>query len=103
MERQVYYTLERDGRISKSSLQRLFKHYLKNTPVIEIRSKLYQNEIIISPKFGRFDFFVILDYNIIHYVSSKNSNSKRKYFRIEVDFKEIKQFDYPENTYAYRN
>lgn len=91
MERQVYYTLERDSRISQSSLQRLFKHYLQNTPVIEIRSKLKVHLLIDGSYFSNGLCLILYYDHDIRYVQLYRETNKEKYNEIKEDLENLKK------------
>jgi len=85
MERQVYKYLVRDSGMSQSSIQRLFNSYLRQAPVVTIRSKT-QVHLMIDGTYFSNELCLILYYDHdIRYVQLYRETDQEKYTEIKED------------------
>ena len=85
MERQVYKYLVRDSGMSQSSIQRLFRSYLKQAPKVAIRSKVNVHLLIDGTYFSN-ELCLILYYDHdIRYVQLYRETNQEKYIEIKED------------------
>ena len=91
MERQVYKYLVRDSGMSQSSIQRLFKTYLKSPPENVIRSKGNVHLLIDGTYFTNGLCLVLYyDYDI-QYVQLFRETNDEKYKEIKEDLENLKR------------
>jgi transposase-like protein len=91
MERQVYQYLIRDSGMSQSSLQRLFKTYLKSPPQNLIKSKSKVHLLIDGTYFANGLCLVLYyDYDI-QYVQLFRETNQEKYKEIKEDLANLKK------------
>ena len=91
MERQVYKFLVRDSGMSQSSIQRLFKTYLKSPPENIIRSKGNVHLLIDGTYFSNGLCLVLYyDYDI-QYVQLFREANDEKYREIREDLENLKK------------
>ena len=85
MERQVYKYLVRDSGMSQSSIQRLFRSYLKQAPLVKIRSKTHVHLMIDGTYFSN-ELCLILYYDHdIRYVQLYRETDQERYIEIKED------------------
>ncbi len=91
MERQVYQHLVRDSRMSQSSLQRLFKFYLKSPPKNTVESKGHVHLLIDGTYFEN-GLCLILYYDYdIQYVQLFRETNQEKFREIKEDLLNLKK------------
>lgn len=91
MERQVYQHLVRDSKMSQSSLQRLFKLYLKQPPVNAISSK-GNVHLLIDGTYFENGLCLILYYDYdIQYVQLFRQTNQEKFKEIKEDLLNLKK------------
>ena len=91
MERQVYSHLVRDSGMSQSSLQRLFKFYLKSPPANTVESKGHVHLLIDGTYFEN-GLCLILYYNYdIQYVQLFRETNQEKFREIKEDLLNLKK------------
>ena len=91
MERQVYRHLVRDSGMSQSSLQRLFKFYLKSPPVNTVQSKGHVHLLIDGTYFEN-GLCLILYYDYdIQYVQLFRETNQEKFKEIKEDLLNLKK------------
>jgi hypothetical protein len=91
MERQVYKYLIRDSGLSQSSIQRLFKIYLKRPPENMVRSKGNVHLLIDGTYFANGLCLVLYyDYDI-QYVQLFRETNDEKYKEIKEDLENLKK------------
>ena len=91
MERQVYRHLVRDSGMSQSSLQRLFKFYLKSPPVNTVQSKGHVHLLIDGTYFEN-GLCLILYYDYdIQYVELFRETNQEKFKEIKEDLLNLKK------------
>jgi len=91
MERQVYKNLIRDSKMSQSSLQRLFKFYLKEPPVNIISSK-GNVHLLIDGTYFENGLCLILYYDYdIQYVQLFRQTNQEKFKEIKEDLLNLKK------------
>lgn len=89
MERQVYSTLVRDSKMSQSSLQSLFRDYLKSAPVVEIKSKVRVHLLIDGSYFANGLCLILYYDHDIRYVQLYRETSKESYTDIKEDLENL--------------
>lgn len=90
MERQVYQHLVRDSGMSQSSLQRLFKTYLKSPPQNTVQSKAHVHLLIDGTYFEN-GLCLILYYDYdIQYVQLFRETNQEKFKEIKEDLLNLK-------------
>ena len=91
MERQVYQSLIRDSKMSQSTLQRLFKFYLKEPPVNVISSK-GNVHLLIDGTYFENGLCLILYYDYdIQYVQLFRQTNQEKFKEIKEDLLNLKK------------
>lgn len=91
MERQVYQHLTRDSGMSQSSLQRLFKFYLKSPPENTVESKGHVHLLIDGTYFENGLCLVLYyDYDI-QYVQLFRQTNQEKFREIKEDLLNLKK------------
>jgi hypothetical protein len=91
MERQVYQHLIRDSGMSQSSLQRLFKFYLKSPPKNTVESKGHVHLLIDGTYFEN-GLCLILYYDYdIQYVQLFRETNREKFKEIKEDLLNLKK------------
>lgn len=91
MERQVYQCLIRDSKMSQSTLQRLFKFYLKEPPVNVISSK-GKVHLLIDGTYFENGLCLILYYDYdIQYVQLFRQTNQEKFKEIKEDLLNLKK------------
>lgn len=91
MERQVYQHLIRDSKMSQSTLQRLFKFYLKEAPVSVISSK-GNVHLLIDGTYFENGLCLILYYDYdIQYVQLFRQTNQEKFKEIKEDLLNLKK------------
>lgn len=91
MERQVYQNLVRDSGMSQSSLQRLFKFYLKSPPKNTVESKGHVHLLIDGTYFEN-GLCLILYYDYdIQYVQLFRETNQEKFREIKEDLLNLKK------------
>ena len=91
MERQVYQHLVRDSGMSQSSLQRLFKFYLKSPPKNTVESKGHVHLLIDGTYFEN-GLCLILYYDYdIQYVQLFRETNQEKFREIKEDLLNLKK------------
>jgi hypothetical protein len=91
MERQVYQQLVRDSGMSQSSLQRLFKFYLKSPPKNTVESKGHVHLLIDGTYFEN-GLCLILYYDYdIQYVQLFRETNQEKFREIKEDLLNLKK------------
>lgn len=91
MERQVYQHLVRDSGMSQSSLQRLFKFYLKSPPQNTVESKGHVHLLIDGTYFEN-GLCLILYYDYdIQYVQLFRETNQEKFREIKEDLLNLKK------------
>ena len=89
-ERQVYKYLVRDSGLSQSSIQRLFRHYLKQAPEVTIRSKV-QAHLLIDATYFPNDLCLVLYYDHdIHYTQLYRMTDGERYEQMHEDLENLK-------------
>ena len=89
MERQVYKYLVRDSDISQSSLQRLFKRFLKEAPTVPIRSKNKVHLLIDGSYFpGNLCLILYYDHDL-RYVQLYRHTDQEKFKQIKEDLQNL--------------
>jgi hypothetical protein len=89
-ERQVYRYLVRDSGLSQSSLQRLFRHYLKQAPEVAIRSKVKAHLLIDATYFPN-DLCLVLYYDHdIRYTQLYRMTDQERYGQMREDLENLK-------------
>jgi hypothetical protein len=91
MERHVYKNLVRDSGMSQSSIQRLFKRFLKDAPTFPIRSK-GKVHLLIDGSYFPNDLCLILYYDHdLRYVQLYRQTDQEKYKQIREDLENLKK------------
>lgn len=91
MERQVYHQLVRDSGMSQSSLQRLFRFYLKSPPENTVESKGHVHLLIDGTYFEN-GLCLVLYYNYdIQYVQLFRHTNQEKFREIKEDLLNLKK------------
>lgn len=91
MERHVYKNLVRDSGMSQSSLQRLFKRFLKDAPTVPIRSK-GKVHLLIDGSYFPNDLCLILYYDHdLRYVQLYRQTDQERYKQIKEDLDNLKK------------
>ena len=91
MERHVYKNLVRDSGMSQSSLQRLFKRFLKDAPTVPIRSKGKVHLLIDGSYFPK-DLCLILYYDHdLRYVQLYRQTDQESYKQIREDLDNLRR------------
>ena len=91
MERQVYKNLVRDSGMSQSTIQRLFKRFLKDAPIVPVRSKGRVHLLIDGTYFPN-DLCLILYYDHdLRYVQLYRHTDQERYSQIKEDLDNLKK------------
>lgn len=93
MERQTYLTLTRDSGMSQSSLQNLFRIYLKSAPTVEIRSKSKVHLLIDGTYFSNGLCLILYYDHDIRYVQLYRHTDKEKLREIKEDLLNLKKLN----------
>jgi Transposase, Mutator family len=89
-ERQVYKYLVRDSGLSQSTIQRLFRHYLKQAPEVVIRSKV-QAHLLIDATYFPNDLCLVLYYDHdIRYTQLYRMTDGERYEQMREDLENLK-------------
>jgi hypothetical protein len=89
-ERQVYKYLVRDSGLSQSSIQRLFRYYLKQAPEVAIRSKV-QAHLLIDATYFPNDLCLVLYYDHdIRYTQLYRMSDQERYEQMREDLQNLK-------------
>lgn len=89
-ERQVYKYLVRDSGLSQSTIQRLFRHYLKQAPEVLIRSK-QQAHLLIDATYFPNDLCLVLYYDHdIRYTQLYRMTDQERYEQMREDLQNLK-------------
>jgi transposase-like protein len=91
MERHVYKNLARDSGMSQSTLQQLFKHYLKSAPTVEIKSKKNVHLLIDGTYFSNGLCLILYYDHDIRYVQLYRHTNSEKYKEIKEDLENLKK------------
>lgn len=90
MERHVYRNLARDSGMSQSSIQRLFNRFLKDAPIVPIRSKGHVHLLIDGSYFPN-DLCLILYYDHdLRYVQLYRHTDQERFKQIKEDLDNLK-------------
>jgi hypothetical protein len=93
IERQVYKYLIRDIGISQSSLQNLFRTYLKQAPTTAIRSKKEVHLLIDASYFSNKLCLILYYDHDIRYVQLYRETNQEKYKEIKEDLENLKKLE----------
>jgi len=89
-ERQVYKYLVRDSGLSQSSLQRLFRQYLKQAPEVTLRNKV-QAHLLIDATYFPNDLCLVLYYDHdIPYTQLYRLTDQERYEQMREDLENLK-------------
>lgn len=90
IERQVYKYLVRDSGLSQSSVQRLFRHYLKQAPEVAIKSKV-QAHLLIDATYFPNDMCLVLYYDHdIRYTQLYRMTDAERYEQMREDLQNLR-------------
>lgn len=91
MERHVYKNLVRDSGMSQSTIQRLFKRFLKNAPTVPIRSK-GKVHLLIDGTYFPCDLCLVLYYDHdLRYVQLYRHTDQERYKQIKEDLENLRR------------
>lgn len=91
LERQVYKYLIRDSGMSQSSLQALFRKYLKQAPTVEIRSKSKVHLLIDGSYFSNGLCLILYYDHDIRYVQLYRETKQETFREIKEDLENLKR------------
>jgi hypothetical protein len=90
IERQVYKYLVRDSGLSQSSIQRLFRHYLKQAPEVAIKSKV-QAHLLVDATYFPNNLCLVLYYDHdIRYTQLYRMTDGERYEQMREDLENLK-------------
>jgi hypothetical protein len=90
IERQIYKYLVRDSGLSQSSIQRLFRHYLKQAPEVAIKSK-EQAHLLIDATYFPNNLCLVLYYDHdIRYTQLYRITDGERYEQMREDLQNLK-------------
>lgn len=91
MERHVYKNLVRDSGMSQSTIQRLFRRFLKDAPTVPIRSK-GKVHLLIDGTYFPGDLCLILYYDHdLRYVQLYRHTDQERFKQIREDLENLKK------------
>lgn len=89
-ERQVYKYLVRDSGLSQSSIQRLFRHYLKQAPEVAIKNKV-QAHLLVDATYFPNNLCLVLYYDHdIRYTQLYRMTDGERYEQMREDLQNLK-------------
>jgi hypothetical protein len=91
IERQIYKYLVRDSGYSQSKIQRIFHHYLKTVPVVEIRSKSKVHLLIDGSYFSNGLCLVLYFDHDLKYVQLYRETDQERFTEIKEDLLNLKK------------